>query len=110
MSKIMWNTDVNAPCCPGEIINCDNEEETILIQVDYDYCGVAMTFGWDIKSVQDETEYDDEPQKPHCDHPGTDGTVKCPKCGISPHKFIESARNWLEDHDGATVDDPGYFS
>lgn len=48
---IYWNTDVNAPCCPGEIV--DNETgKTILVQSDWDYPSTAETFGWNIREVQ----------------------------------------------------------
>lgn len=48
--KITWNTDVNAPCCPGEIVAEDGR--TVLIQTDWDYPGTASSFGWSIRNVQ----------------------------------------------------------
>lgn len=149
---ITWNTDVNAPCCPGEIL-ADNGQ-SILIQTDWDYPGTAGTFGWNIASVQDatregdfdyfadcgvrkcrecngafypmetESHYSDELgyflQCPECRgvtedflpcrHEYTDGTIDCKQCGCKASQFIESARQWLNDNDGATVDDPGYFN
>jgi hypothetical protein len=63
MGTITWNTDCNAPCCPGEIINDDNPKQTILIQTDWDYPSTARTFGWDIKSVQ-KVEYCDGEDTP----------------------------------------------
>jgi hypothetical protein len=48
---IYWNTDVNAPCCPGEIVD-DETGKSILIQTDWDYPCVANTFGWSTTSVQ----------------------------------------------------------
>lgn len=106
MSKITWNTDVNAPCCPGEIVNDDGR--TVLIQADWDYPGTARTFGWDIRQVTKELP-DGMAIGAGCLHEGTDGTVRCPNCKIEPGVFIESARQWLGEHDGATADDPGYF-
>jgi|ERR1039457_681237 hypothetical protein len=71
-----------------------------LIQSDYDYPGIASTFGWRVSSLIN---------KKHCKHLGSDGTVDCPKCGIKAHDFISSARDYLEEHDGDVVEDPGYF-
>lgn len=102
MGKIIWNTEVNAPCCPGEIINGDNEEETILVQIDYEFPSTAMTFGWNILDVQKDDGF--------CEHTGTDGSVDCPVCKITASTFIDKAGEWLDNNDGATVDDPGYFS
>lgn len=50
MGTITWNTDVNAPCCPGEILADDGR--SILIQTDWDYPGTARNFGWDMTTVQ----------------------------------------------------------
>lgn len=44
-----------------------------------------------------------------CEHDGTDGTVACPHCGLPAGAFIQAARQWIDDNDGAEVDDPGYF-
>lgn len=99
--KITWNTDVRAPGCPGEIVTED--DRTLLIQSDWDFPGVASTFGWSCRRVQIRPGFD-------CDHRGTDGTVTCPDCYVSAARFIEDARVWLEEHDGATADDPGYFT
>ena len=97
--KIIWNTDVNAPCCPGEILS-EDEKKSILVQTDWDYPGVAITFGWNMCEVGEN----------ECEHPHTDGTTDCPDCGLTAGYFIDCAREWLENHDGAIVDDPGYFS
>lgn len=122
MGQITWNTDVNAPCCPGEIIN-DDSGETRLVQVDHDYPGVASTFGWTLKSVQRCPHCGEAPDEadgshghcnecdakfPLCDHDGTDGTVDC-QCGVTASEFISEAREFLDGADGATADDPGYF-
>lgn len=98
-NKIVWNTEVNAPCV-GEIVAANGE--TRLVQSDWDYPGVASTFGWDITSVQNDDEH-------VCEHRGTDGTVDCKECGLSASDFIAAAGNWLSDNDGATAEDPGYF-
>ena len=103
MGKITWDTDCNAPCCPGQIVADDGR--TILIQTDWDYPGVARTFGWNMGEVQPPLCHEDF----HCDHNGTDGTVRCPGCNCTPGQFIAAACDFLMDNDGAQADDPGYF-
>lgn len=44
-----------------------------------------------------------------CDHSGTDGTVDC-KCGLKASGLIAAAREWIDNNNGATVEDPGYFN
>ncbi len=44
-----------------------------------------------------------------CKHEGTDGTIDCPECGLKAGEFIAHARKWMDDNDGATAEDPGYF-
>ncbi len=132
---ITWSTDVNAPCCPGEIVNDDGR--TLLIQTDWDYPGTAQSFGWSTRNVQrcpecgracavlpldelpnDKTrmipvyfacpDHDNPTIRPCCEHDGTDGTVDC-ACGVTAADFIAAAYDWLRDNDGATAEDPGYF-
>lgn len=98
--KIYINTDINAPCCPCEIVPEDSNLEAILIQTDWDFPGVAASFGWDIRSVQK--------GRKRCSHNGTDGTIDC-ACGVTVAQFIESALQFIEDNDGAEAEDPGYF-
>ena len=120
---ITWNTDVNAPSCPGEIV--DESGRSILIQTDFDYPATATTFGWSVRNVQrcpdcgelstagpvvglcDDCDHAWESGL--CDHSHTDGTVDCPDCGVTASEFISAAGDWLREHDGETVDDPGYF-
>ena len=71
----------------------------ILIQLDYDYCGVASYLGWSPAQV----EYKE------CPHDGTDGTIDCEACGMKAGDFIQSAHEWLDDNLGNCFDDPGYF-
>ena len=116
---ITWNTDVNAPCCPGEILSDDGQ--SILVQTDWDFCGAASSFGWNPRAVQccDNCGHVQADDRRPCDkcgsilqgciHDGTDGTVDCP-CGVTADDFIAAARDWLTAHDGATADDPGYFA
>ena len=120
MATIPWNTDVNAPC-PGEILSADGR--SLLIQTDWDYPGVADSFGWSTRNVQrcDECggravgpnilhcQECDHASEACCTHNSTDGTVDCPTCGVTVAEFLESAREWLDGHDGATAEDPGYF-
>lgn len=124
MTQITWNTDVNAPCCPGEIVADDGR--TILIQDDWGCPGVAATFGWALWHVRG-TEAQvmgrgarilsavrilfgqRPPSRIVCDHDGTDGTVDCPKCGVTAAVFMAAARDFLDNANGATADDPGYW-
>ena len=101
--KITWDTDVNAPGCPGQIVADDGR--SVLIQTDWDYPGTASSFGWVIGDVAE-----DDDISPRCDHPGTDGTVDCPRCGLAVDVFLTAAADWLQDHDGVTAEDPGYFT
>ncbi len=128
---ITWNTDVNAPCCPGEIVNDDGR--TLLIQSDWDYCGTANSFGWSLVSVQrdrcpdcgNKIDWLEEDANGHpsqgvcmgcgrdfqqCQHDATDGTVDCKECGVTASEFMAGAYDWLRDNDGVTAADPGYFS
>ncbi len=121
--KITWST---LPYCAGKILAPNGR--SVLIQTDYDYPGVASTFGWSMRSIQrcvacgelhtvtgcDTKRWAcldcNDLVHPICDHRGTDGTVVCPDCGIGPDVFIASAGEYLSDNDGAEADDPGYFS
>jgi|GEM_PF-5509400 hypothetical protein len=88
----------DAPCCL-KIISDDGRD--LLIQSDYDFPGIANAFGWNMRSVQNDNGT--------CEHTHTDGTIDCPDCGIKALTFIHAAREWLDDNDGATAEDPGYF-
>jgi hypothetical protein len=82
-----------------------DEENSVLVQTDWDFPATAQTFGWDIRDSQ--WSYDAYPQ---CQHSGTDGTVKCPDCRQTPSAFISDAREYLDNNLGKIVEDPGYFS
>lgn len=71
--------------------NSRDESRTVLVQLDYDYPGLASTFGW-------------QP----C-HSTTDGTIDCPECGKPAGEMISEAADYLDEHSGEIVDDPGYF-
>jgi len=62
----------------------------LLIQTDWDFPGIASTFGW----------------RP-CRCGETDGTVDCPH--KTAGQMIDEARAYLDDHIGDSVDDPGYL-
>jgi hypothetical protein len=106
--KIKWSIDVSAPCA-GEILqvykNGKPTGRSVLVQTDWDYPGVAQSFGWDMR----ETQQADRVDRP-CQHDGTDGTVPCPDCGLTQTDFISAAYDWLRQQDGAKAEDPGYFS
>jgi hypothetical protein len=71
--------------------------EYLYIQTDWDFPGIAQTFGWTPKKFR------------KCAHRGTDGTVDCPDCGRSVSDFITEAQAYLTKHEGKIVTDPGYF-
>lgn len=117
--------------CYIRVFDTETNEDT-LVQVDYDYPGLASTFGWSVSSVQptppDECPHGEEDWrtcakcagdfgKPllertgggPCDHSGTDGTVDCPDCGMKAGDFIGAAYDFLVEHEGDEAEDPGYF-
>ena len=103
MSKIQLDTDTSD--CPGAVCKIwiyrpDESSDSVLVQTDYDAPGVASTFGWDISQVGSS----------NCQHRGTDGTVYCKECGETASAFIAAAIEFINDHDGDEVDDPGYFT
>lgn len=77
---------------------------TKLVQLDYDWPGLAASFGWNIRQVKG-------PLGGACDHDSTDGTIDC-GCGIKAGEFISAARAFLDQcvADGTTVEDPGYLT
>jgi len=62
----------------------------ILVQTDWDFPGVAGTFGWC-----------------PCSCGATDGTVNCDH--RTADDMISDARAFLRERLGSTADDPGYF-
>lgn len=95
MSKIQLDAD-----CYGAVCKILQGSDSILVQTDYDAPGVASTFGWDISQVGSS----------NCRHRGTDGTIDCKECGTTASAFIAAAIDFINDHDGDEVDDPGYFT
>jgi len=73
----------------GFILRADDGRE-LFLQLDWDYPGVASTFGWSA-----------------CPCGQTDGTVNCSHRTASD--MIDEAGGFLRDHIGNTAEDPGYF-
>lgn len=67
-----------------------SEKTTVCFQTDWDFPGLASTFGW-----------------APC-HSSTDGTIDCPECGKTAGSMIQEAREWLDDGP-EPVEDPGYL-
>lgn len=63
----------------------------VIFQTDWDFPGLASHFGY-------------EP----CECGATDGTVNCPHKTASD--MIAAAQDFLDDHDGESIPDPGYFA
>jgi len=86
MGIIAWNTAVNAPCCPGEIVGPRYRDDftgrfsndRILIQTDWEYPAVATSFGWSLRTVQ-----------------------RCKECGR-----LDTSPIWI-DRAGNETDEPG---
>src|SRR4051812_2002937 len=66
-------------------------KEDMVFQTDWDFPGLAANFGY-----------------VPCDCGATDGTVDCPH--KTAHAMISAAADYLDEHEGATCDDPGYFA
>jgi hypothetical protein len=101
MSRIYFDTECNAPCV-GMIVLASDTSRTVLVQTDWDYPGVAQSFGWSLTELQ-------RNRRTPCQHSGTDGTIDCPDCGIPASEFISAAGDWLQSNDGVSAEDPGYF-
>ena len=74
----------------GFLITSLDSSSDIFIQTDWDYPGIASTFGWQA-----------------CTCGTTDGTVDCQHKTAS--EMISDAYNFLVENDGECVEDPGYF-
>ena len=68
-----------------------DDNQSVLIQTDWDYPSVAQSFGW----------------SGLCRCGFSDGTIDCVDATASQH--IAAARAWLDANIGATAEDPGYF-
>jgi hypothetical protein len=67
------------------------EQDTVLVQTDWDYPSVASAFGY-VPCVCGET----------------DGTADC--AHFTASEMIQNAQEYLDDHIGAIAEDPGYFA
>lgn len=74
------------------ILRCVETNETLLIQSDWDYPGVASSFGF-VPCAQ-------------CDC--TDGTVDCAHKTVL--EMITEAQEFLDSAEGEVTEDPGYFA
>ena len=81
-------TLLEADC--GTFLLLAEDGRTILVQVDWDFPGVASTFGWSPRSS-----------------PMTDDTGTLAEKSLST--VIGDARDFLHERAGSTADDPGYF-
>lgn len=81
----------------GSYLIIHDDGRDILVQTDWDFPGLASTFGWTPK------------KKRGCLHRETDGTIDCPVCGKKVTEFISEAIEYLDKHIGKRVEDPGYF-
>ncbi len=94
MSKIiLLEGDLNTTFIV-RLISKNKEEREIcqlFIQSDYDYPGIASSFGW----------------QPFCKCKDTDGTISCKHKSATEH--ISDAYQYLCDNIGKKVEDPGYF-
>jgi len=75
--------------CGTFLLRADDGRD-LLVQTDWDFPGVASTFGW-------------------CPCPcgATDGTVDCDHRSVG--EMIDDARAFLRERFGSTSNDPGYF-
>lgn len=71
--------------------------KSVLFQTDWDFPSLARHLGWEMTTVQR--------GKRQCDHSGTDGTIKCPECGLLPSSFISAAAAWLHEQVGDSFPD-----
>lgn len=75
-----------------------------LVQTDWEYPATAGSLGWSLSQVQRDPKtgetlhFKRRPSRGrYCDHGGTDGTVKCPACGVTASEFIGAAAQYLDD-------------
>ena len=79
----------------GTVIVKAEDGQELFIQSDWDFAGIASTFGW---------------PGCRCGSRGTDGTIDCPDCGRSASELITDAIHWIDNNWGLTAEDPGYFT
>lgn len=104
MTRITLDTDTSD--CPGAVCKIVADDgRDILVQQDTDACGIASSFGWSPSAAPTHTG----PGLTMCYHDHTDGTIDCPDCGTKSAEFLSYAMQFLDENDGKSVDDPGYF-
>lgn len=110
------------PYAVGFLLTNEDTGETRLVQLDYDFPGVASAFGWTLRAATPAPrpeDYDmDDPtdrlnlriaqRRAACSHAETDGTIACPSCAATPARFIANAIDFLRAGPDP-VEDPGYF-
>jgi hypothetical protein len=74
----------------GTFLLVGDDDRDLLVQTDWDFPGVASTFGWSA-----------------CACGETDGTVDC--VHRTTDEMIADAQDFLRAHAGDIADDPGYF-
>lgn len=74
--------------------------EGTLVQTDWDFPATAQDLGWSLRRVQVDPRggpiHFKRIPKNGCDHPGTDGTITCPDCGLTATEFIQAAAEFLD--------------
>lgn len=70
-----------------ELIDAETGDSLHFVHSDWDYAGLASTLGW----------------RP-CPCGRTDGTVDCPKCGLTVSEMLSEAFDFLTERDGETFD------
>jgi hypothetical protein len=66
----------------------DREQDTLLVQNDYEYPAFALAMGWPIP----------------CTCGSSDGTIDCEDCNVTAAAMIASALAWIETHEGERFD------
>lgn len=66
---------------PGFTVIDPESDETVLVDIDYDYTGLASRLGW-----------------APC-HGSTDGTIDCPECGKTADDLISEAYDHLMENE-----------
>ena len=89
------------------LLKAENGQEK-LIQNDHDWPSLATDFEWCKNEVQN--PFYIAANNPPCKHNLTDGTSNCRACKVTSTEFICAARAYLEEVDGRTIDDPGWFA
>lgn len=73
-----------------EVVCAEDESQTLYIQSDWEYAGLASSMGWC-----------------PCECGFTDGTVDCEHRKVGD--MLAEAQEWIDDHLGEVFEDPGYF-